>query len=318
MTEFELIDLVGAQAAGARPDVVLGIGDDAAVLEVPQGAQLVACVDTMVEGVHFLPDTAPADLGWKALAVNLSDLAAMGATPTWALLALTLPSGDAEFVRGFAQGFRELARQYSVALVGGDTTQGPLTVTVTALGTVECGTAISRAGARVGDRVFVTGTLGEGAGALTLLRQGGTAPSAALLARMRRPQPRVAAGRALRRIAGACIDVSDGLVADLGHICTMSHVAAELDLEALPVSPALAAAFDRTQCQRLALAGGDDYELCFTVAPAHIADVTRALADAGCGATPIGRIVEGSGVRVLDAQGHEVTIGNPGWEHFAT
>ncbi|HEU0276908.1 MAG TPA: thiamine-phosphate kinase [Rhodanobacteraceae bacterium] len=317
MNEFELIDLVDAQVGGARRDVVLGIGDDGAVLEVPEGQRLVACVDTMVAGVHFLPDTAPADLGWKVLAVNLSDLAAMGAMPAWALLALTLPRGDEAFVRGLAQGFGELARQHAVALVGGDTTQGPLTLTVTALGWVARGTAISRAGAQVGDRVFVTGTLGDAAGALTLLRQSGAAPSAALLARLQRPQPRIAAGLALRHLAGACIDVSDGLAADLGHICEASHVGAVLDADALPVSPALAAAFDAASCRRLALTGGDDYELCFTVAAARAGDMARALADAGCTVTPIGRIVAGSGVRAVDASGHDVPIEHPGWQHFA-
>jgi thiamine-monophosphate kinase len=316
VNEFDLIDLVDAQVGSARGDVVLGVGDDAAVLDVADGQRLVACVDTMVAGVHFLPDVAPADLGWKSLAVNLSDLAAMGATPAWALLALTLPRGDADFVRGFARGLGELARAYSVALVGGDMTQGPLTVTVTALGWVERGTAISRAGARVGDQVFVTGTLGDAAGALALLRHAGAAPSAALLARLHRPRPRIKAGLALRRLAGACIDVSDGLAADLRHICEASHVGAVLEADALPVSPALAVAFDSARCRRLALTGGDDYELCFTVSAARAADVARALADAGCAATPIGRIVAGSGVRAVDADGRDVPIEHPGWEHF--
>lgn len=316
MSEFALIDAIRDLTAQARDDVALGIGDDAAVLEVASGQQLVACTDTLVAGVHFLPDTASADLGWKSLAVNLSDLAAMGAAPAWALLALTLPQGDADFVRGFAEGFAALAREHRVALVGGDTTSGPLAITVTALGTLPTGSALTRDGARVGDAVCVTGTIGDAAGALRLLQAGAPAP-APLLAALHRPQPRVAAGHILRGIASACIDVSDGLIADLGHVCTASGVAAELDAAALPISPALARTFDAGTCRELALAGGDDYELCFTV-PAQAVDVTLVqLAGAGCPARRIGKVVAGTGVRVFDANGCELALPRRGWEHFA-
>lgn len=316
MSEFSLIDDIRRLTAHARGDVALGIGDDAAVLAVAPARQLVACTDTLVAGVHFPVDTAPADLGWKSLAVNLSDLAAMGAEPAWALLALTLPAADAAFVAAFAAGFAELAGEYGVALVGGDTTAGPLSVTLTALGTLPAGTALTRAGARAGDAVFVTGTLGDAAGALRpQAATESSAANAALRARLHRPSPRVAAGQALRGVAHACIDVSDGLLADLGHVCAASGVGAELEADALPVSAALRALFDADACLELAAAGGDDYELCFTAPADREAELVAALADRG-GVTRIGRIVAGGGVRLLDSDGEPVPLARTGWEHF--
>ena len=317
LSEFALIDQLRARMDVARGDVALGIGDDAALLEARAGQQLVACTDTLVAGVHFLPDTAPADLGWKSLAVNLSDLAAMGAEPAWALLALTLPRGDADFVAGFADGFAALARAHAVALVGGDTTQGPLSITVTALGRVPAGQALTRGGARVGDAVCVTGTLGDAAGALALLRDRTAAPEA-LLARMHRPTPRLSAGLALRGIAHACIDISDGLVADLGHVCTASGVGSELQADALPVSAALRGAFDASACRGFALTGGDDYELCFSVAEQDMEKIEGVASALGVPVTRIGHIVAGTGVRVVDAQGRAVAVARAGWEHFAS
>ncbi|HEX7369146.1 MAG TPA: thiamine-phosphate kinase [Rhodanobacteraceae bacterium] len=315
LSEFSLIDSLRARVNVARHDVALGIGDDAALLKVQADRQLVACTDTLVAGVHFLHETAPEDIGWKSLAVNLSDLAAMGADPAWALLALTLPKPDKGFVEHFAQGFAELARAHHVALVGGDTTQGPLSISVTALGSVPAGAALQRGSAQIGDAVFVTGTLGDAAGALRRLQGDGQVP-AGLRERLDRPQPRVSAGIALRGVANACIDVSDGLLADLGHVCAASRVGAELEADALPLSPGLLAAFDGAICRQLALSGGDDYELCFTVPVADESRIARLLAQAGCAATRIGRIVAGSGVRVVDAHGHDVTPSQIGWEHF--
>jgi thiamine-monophosphate kinase len=314
--EFDLIARIRDRCAHRRSDVVLGMGDDAALLDVPAGRQLVACTDTLVAGVHFPLAAAPEDIGWKSLAVNLSDLAAMGAEPAWALLALTLPDADARFVERFADGFATLAGKHAVALIGGDTTQGPLSITVTALGLVPVGVALTRGGARAGDIVFVTGALGDAAGALELLLDGRPTP-AALLARLHRPEPRVSAGLALRGTASACIDISDGLLADLGHVCAASGVGAELDADALPRSSVLIANFSVGACRQFALTGGDDYELCFTVPPAREARVVAALAVAGCSAMRIGRIVAGSGVRAVDAQGHDVTPGRSGWEHFS-
>ena len=321
--EFNLIEMIRARTCLQRDDIALGIGDDGAVLRVPPGQHLVAAIDTMVEGVHFLPGTPPADLGWKALAVNLSDLAAMGATPAWALLALTMPRADTAFVRDFADGFAQLARIHQVALVGGDTTSGPLSISVAAHGFVPPGMALRRAGARVGDAIMVTGTLGDALAGLYALRDPprDDPPHAALRAqlveRLNRPVPRVVAGIALRGLASACIDVSDGLLADLGHICVASAVGAELDAHALPLSRALRELHGEAQALEFALGGGDNYELCFTVPPAHLQQALTDLGQAGCAVTRIGRIVAGEGVRVRDAQGQWLTPQMHGWEHFA-
>jgi thiamine-monophosphate kinase len=322
--EFRLIDRIRERTAQGRDDVRLGIGDDAAVLAVPEGQELAVAIDTMVEGVHFLRDTAPADLGWKALAVNLSDLAAMGATPAWALLALTMPRGGAadaqrHFVEAFAEGFAQLAQPHRMALVGGDTTSGPLTISVAVHGFVPPGKALRRDGAKPGDVVMVTGTLGDAAAGLYLLQHGGAegAQAAGLVERLHRPVPRVAAGLALRERASACLDVSDGLVADLGHICVAGGVGAEIESALLPRSPALLALFDDAAARDFALGGGDDYELCFTVPAARAAEVQADLARLGCGATRIGRIVEGEGVHVRGDDGAWLEATPAGWDHFA-
>ncbi|AFC84943.1 thiamine-phosphate kinase [Frateuria aurantia] len=320
--EFSLIDRISGFTYQRRDDVLLGIGDDAALLQVPAGQSLVVAVDTMVEGVHFLPGTAPADLGWKALAVNLSDLAAMGAMPAWALLALTLPTGDAAFVDGFAAGFAALARPHRLALVGGDTTGGPLAFSVTVHGFVPPDQALTRDGAREGDLVMVTGSVGEGAGGLACLRKYGVQVQdegdiGQLVARVRRPRPQLGAGLALRGQATACIDISDGLLADLGHICRRSGVGAELDADRLPLSDALQSVFGAEQACRFGLSGGDDYELCFTVPESRAHAVQGDLARIGCSATPIGRIVRGEGVGVRDAGGQWLDIESAGWDHFA-
>ena len=318
--EFRLIDRIRERTAQPREDVRLGIGDDAALLAVPAGQELAVAIDTMVEGVHFPAGTAPADIGWKALAVNLSDLAAMGATPAWALLALTLPRPDAAFVDGFAEGFAQLAGQYRLALVGGDTTRGALTLSVAVHGFVPPGQALTRAGAQVGDAVLVTGTLGDAAAGLRCLPSRMDVQATArdfLVNRLNRPTPRVAAGLALRGRASACIDVSDGLLADLGHLCTASGVGAEIDAALLPCSPALLGAFDEAAVRDFALTGGDDYELCFTVPAARMDEVRDDLAKLGCGATRIGRIVAGEGVRVRGADGEWLEPARSGWDHFA-
>ncbi len=270
--------------------------------------------------MHFPAGTEPADIGWKALAVNLSDLAAMGATPAWALLALTLPRPDAAFVDGFAEGFAQLAGQYRLALVGGDTTRGALTLSVAVHGFVPPGQALTRAGAQVGDAVLVTGTLGDAAAGLRCLPSRMDIQATArdfLVNRLNRPTPRVAAGLALRGRASACIDVSDGLLADLGHVCTASGVGAEIDAALLPCSPALLGAFDEAAVRDFALTGGDDYELCFTVPAARMDEVRDDLAKLGCGATRIGRIVAGEGVRVRGADGAWLEPARSGWDHFA-
>lgn len=320
--EFDLIERIRRRTAQAREDVRLDIGDDGAVLAVPAGQELVVAVDTMVEGVHFPRGTAAVDIGWKSLAVNLSDLAAMGASPAWALLALTLPTGDAEFVEGFAEGFALMAQPHRLALVGGDTTRGSLCISVVVHGFVPAGKALTRRGARAGDVVLVTGTLGDAAAGLHIVQQpvraddGRSSMRDFLVGRLNRPTPRLAAGMALRDKASACIDVSDGLLADLGHICHASGVAAEIDAPMLPCSSALLSLHDEATALQLAVAGGDDYELCFTVPAQRVADVQADLSRLGCGVTRIGRIVEGAGVRVRNGAGDWVTTERPGWEHF--
>jgi thiamine-monophosphate kinase len=325
--EFDLIALIRDRCSIVREDVRLGIGDDAALLAVPPGQLLAVSTDTLVAGVHFPQSSKAYDIGWKALAVNLSDLAAMGATPVWATLALTLPQADARWVGEFADGFAALAREFKLALVGGDTTQGPLSVTVTVHGFVPEGAALLRSGARAGDAVFVTGTLGDAAAGLRCVDKNdseadrllsappGTRES--LIQRLNRPIPRVAQGLALRGRASACIDVSDGLLADLGHVCAASGVGAEIDVELLPHSSALTAIFDADALRGFQMSGGDDYELCFTAAEHEAASLLGDLARSGCAATRIGRIVAETGVRAYDRSGNRVAMPRPGWEHFA-
>jgi thiamine-monophosphate kinase len=321
--EFELIEIVRARCASSRADVRVGIGDDAAVLAPPAGHELVATTDTLVAGVHFPVSTQPEDIGWKSLAVNLSDLAAMGATPAWAMLALTLPSPEREFVERFADGFAALAAQHHVALIGGDTTYGPLAINVSVFGFVPPGQALLRSGARAGDLVFVTGTIGDAAAGLRFPFEGlfQNAASAeacdTLRARLDRPTPRIAAGVVLRGNASACIDVSDGLLADIGHLARQSGIAIDISATALPASPALLQAFDARERLMLQATGGDDYELAFTLASADENAVLRDLSKIGCGATRIGRVFEGAGVRLLDANGGEIALTRRGWDHFA-
>ncbi|TLX20923.1 thiamine-phosphate kinase [Thermomonas fusca] len=308
--EFDLIARI-RQRAAARGDVVLGIGDDCALLLPPPGMQLAVTMDALNAGVHFPPETAPADIGWKALAVNLSDLAAMGAQPAWGTLSLSLPQGDPGFVDAFFDGFFALAAQHGFALVGGDTTRGPLSIAITAHGLVEPGRALRRDGARVGDDIWVSGTLGDAAGALRQW-QAGAAMSPALQARLDRPTPRVALGRALRGIASSCIDVSDGLLADLAHLCRASGVGAEVDVDALPASAALRNAFDPDTRRVLQAAGGDDYELCFTAAPAQRAALRQLSATLALSLSCIGSVTAGTGVRC-----DGVAAGAGGYQHFA-
>lgn len=314
--EFSLIDRIRARCRGCG-DVVLGIGDDCALLQPPAGQQLAVSTDTLVAGVHFPQDTAPADLGWKALAVNLSDLAAMAAQPAWCTLALTLPGGDAGWLEAFLDGFLGLAAQHGIALVGGDTTRGPLTVSVTVMGFVPAGQALRRDAARVGDEIWVTGWLGDAAAALRQW-QAGVDVAAELRARLDRPTPRVAAGLALRGLAGASIDISDGLLADLGHVLKASRVGAELQLAALPTSAALLAAYPQDDARwPLQLAGGDDYELCFTADIGRRDAIVAALSAIGVEARVIGRIVPGDGVRLFCADGSRWQAPATGYQHFA-
>ena len=314
--EFALIDRIRARA-GKRDDVLLGIGDDAAILRPPPGMELAISCDTLVAGRHFPDDTAPADIGWKALAVNLSDLAAMGAQPAWAMLALTVPEPDTEWIDAFLDGFCELADAHGVALVGGDTTRGPLSITLTVHGLLPAGAALRRDGAGVNDDIWVTGTLGDAAGGLRQW-QGGGLQSAKLRYRLDRPTPRVDVGLALRDLASAAIDLSDGLAADLGHILQRSGVGAQLDLGRLPTTRTLAEHFpDEAARWALQLSGGDDYELCFTAPAAQALAIEQALASCEVGATVVGRITRAPGLELLQPDGEHFELASAGFDHFA-
>jgi thiamine-monophosphate kinase len=318
MSEFDLIARYFSRPA-TRRDVLLGVGDDAAVLEVAADRRLVAAVDTIVEGVHFPKGTHPGAIGHRALAVNLSDMAAMGAQPAWMTLSLSLPARDEAWLESFAAGLYRLADAENVALVGGDTVRGPLSITVQILGLVEVGRWLTRDGAKVGDIVCVTGTPGEAAAGLAVLQQSLPKSTAAdfLVHRFLYPEPRVHLGRLLRTIASAAIDVSDGLLADLSHILAQSHCGAEIDLEALPGSSAMHEIFSDRDCERMSLAGGDDYELLFTVPPEHLPAVT-ALRDIpqDVRVSPIGKIVTGQGVACFRER-QPVAVERHGYDHFA-
>ena len=314
--EFALIDLI-KQRVKARSDVVLGIGDDAALLAVPHDQHLVVSTDTLNAGVHFPEDTAAEDIGYKSLAVNLSDLAAMGATPAWASLAISLPNTDTEWLEKFLDGFFELADEHSVQLIGGDTTQGPLSITVTVHGFVPKDQALRRDAAKIGDEIWVTGSIGDAAAGLAQWRAKGL-QSAKLRYRLDRPTPRVNVGIALRGIANAAIDVSDGLLADLSHILKASEAGAEIEVCRVPMSKPLLDHFpDDLQRYRLQLSGGDDYELCFT-APAHQSlAIEQALAECDVIGTVIGHVVTGTDLKCFDENGEPFEVKKKGFEHFS-
>jgi thiamine-monophosphate kinase len=329
--EFSLIDKYFAARGRARPDVVLGIGDDAALLRCPPGQLLVVSIDTLVSGVHFPANTAAADVGYKALAVNLSDLAAMGAEPAWATLALTLPGEDEAWIAAFCDGFFELAESTGVALIGGDTTRGPLTVTIQVHGWVPPQQALLRSGARPGDLVYVSGTIGDaGLGLAHAQGRCNLDPGVAsdCVRRLARPQPRLELGHALRGVASAAIDVSDGLSADLGHILRRSGVGALLELDSLPWSAAFranAACAEGLVVQQVdgvpaaaafSLCAGDDYELCVAVNPRN-QDLLQDIAQrTGCPLTCIGRIEAQAGLRVRLPGGEVVPFLPRGYVHF--
>ena len=320
LSEFELINRFFSRSGETRTDVVLGVGDDAAVLECPPGAQLVAAIDSLVEAVHFPPHSPPRSIGHRALAINLSDLAAMGAQPAWALLALALPATDEAWLGEFSAGLDALARQHGVALVGGDTTGGALCVTVQVLGFVPRGAALTRSGGGAGDVVFVSGSTGDSAAGLLLeqsrLTHGDALQAQWLLDRFRYPTPRVSLGLALRGLASACIDVSDGLLGDCGRLALASGCGVELDYSALPISAALQAALGAERARELALAGGEDYELCFTVPQAKLGEFALRCPAADFGWTRIGALTAQPGARVV-RDGNVMQVSHRGFDHFA-
>ncbi|WP_430432628.1 thiamine-phosphate kinase [Methyloversatilis sp.] len=313
-------DLIRRHFVRPMRAAALGPGDDCALVAPSPGHELAITSDMLVAGTHFLPDTDPRRLGWKALAVNLSDVAAMGAVPRWVTLALSLPQIDHDWLAAFAAGFFDCADTFGVDLIGGDTTRGPLNLCVTAFGELAAGRAIRRSGARVGDGIWVSGQPGRAALGLADLqgkvRLHGSAHDDCITA-LEQPQPRVVLGAALQGLATAMIDVSDGLLADLGHIASASGLGAVVDDAALPWAALHAACADATAVRDALLAGGDDYELLFC-APREADDALAALsARLALPLTRIGAMQSGDGVRLVDAAGAELPVGRRGYDHFA-
>lgn len=312
-------DLIARYFARPTPQALLGPGDDCALLAPSPGMELAITTDMLVSGTHFLPDTDPFQLGWKSLAVNLSDLAAMGAQPRWVLLAGSLPEADEAWIAAFADGLFACAGRYAVDLVGGDTTRGPLNLCVTALGEVPPGTALRRDAAQAGDDLWISGQPGLAALGLaqlqgrTRLPEGLVAPC---LAALQKPSPRVELGLRLRelKLAKAAIDVSDGLLADLAHIAERSHLAAKVGEALLPGLPAGA---DPQLARQAQLAGGDDYELLFSAAPGKRVEIDELALTLDLPLTRIGRMSDGHGVHLLDQNGQERTVTTKGFDHFA-
>jgi thiamine-monophosphate kinase len=316
-SEFSLI---ARYFSRPTPHATLGIGDDAALLPVSPGAELAISTDTLVAGRHFFADADPYGVGWKTLAVNLSDLAAMGAKPRWALLAITLPNADEAWLEAFSNGLYACAQAYHTELIGGDTTGGPLTCTVTILGEVPPEQALRRDRAQAGDDIWVSGWLGEAALGLTALQGKVELPADALAicrAALERPAPRVELGLALRGVARAAVDISDGLLADLGHILERSQLGAEIHFDALPAHPTLVHFLHQEWARRCLLAGGDDYELCFTAAASRRGEIEAIGHRLGLPLTHIGNITTNTNLRLLDGNGQLMTTTKGGYDHFA-
>ena len=317
--EFSLIAQYFSACGTADADTLLGVGDDCALLAPPTGEVLAVTTDSLLAGVHFPLDSPARLIAQRALAVNLSDMAAMGATPRWFQLALTIPNANQDWLAEFSAGLNTMACQFNCALVGGDTTRGPLTISITLMGTVPSGQALRRSGAKPGDTIYATGSLGDGAGALAVLEgklSTRVEDAVYLQERFWRPQARVAEGLAIRNFASAAIDISDGLLADLGHIAKASQVGAVVSVDKLPLSQALCRAVDPERRLNWALSGGDDYELCFTVPADKVAQCQHLIDEGGLAATPIGQIIDGQGVCCVDKQGAPFEISGSGYQHF--
>jgi len=307
MQEHELIQRFFTRKT-MHPHVQLGVGDDAAIIDIPDEHELVTSIDTLVSGVNFPAETPPEDIGYKALAVSLSDMAAMGAKPETALLSLTLPKADESWLEAFSQGFYACLDAHAMALIGGDITKGPLSISTTVNGFIPKGKAILRSGAKDGDRIYVTGNLGDAGLALQLLKQQTVDKERVpteLLKKLNRPEPRVDVGIALRDIATSAIDISDGLASDLEKICAASNVGASVTVENLPLSQALTSHVDSKKAILLALTAGDDFELCFTAPP-----------KLKCNYPCIGQISNEKGLKLSDKNGKLIELKNKGYEHF--
>jgi thiamine-monophosphate kinase len=312
--EFAIIERYFKSLSGNSEGVVLGSGDDCAVLSVPEGMELCVSTDTLVEGVHFLPDAAAELVAARTMGANLSDLAAMGARPHSFLLAITMPSADERWLEAFSETLRSLISEYRVPLVGGNLSKGQLAVTITIMGTAPESEAVRRTSAAVGDDIYVTGTLGDAARGLELLRDGES--GGFLVSRYAAPTPRLEAGERLRQVARAMIDISDGLYSDLGHIVEASHCGAIIDGTQLPLSGELVDSVGEDSATRLALFAGDDYELCFTASPDdanQIADLSEEIA---LPITRVGTVVEGDELVALDQHNQPIEHGGVGYQHF--
>ena len=313
-------DLIARHFTRATPGAVLGVGDDCALLAPSPGMQLAVSSDMLLEGRHFSPQDSPAGIGHKSLAVNLSDLAAMGATPRWATLSIALPEANDAWLTAFARGFFRMADMHGIELVGGDTTRGALTLSITVIGEIPPGQALRRDGAQAGDDIWVSGVIGSAAMALAY-RQGRVfmeqIDAAKVLPALYLPTPRVALGIALRGIAHSAIDISDGLLGDLGHILQRSNVGAILEFACLPTLPVVQAYLHEAVARDCVLAGGDDYELCFTTPASKCDAVLAAAASAGVAVTRIGHITAESGLTVIGADGRPLPVEHTGYDHFA-
>jgi len=317
--EFELIEKFFATQTKQRNDVALGIGDDAAIVTIPDGQQLVITTDTLVAEVHFSAITSAYDIGYKSIAVNLSDLAAMGATPSWVTLALTLPCVRENWLQEFCQGFFDLAADYQIQLIGGNLSQGPLSITVEAFGFIPFNQALMRNQAKAGDLIYITNSLGDAALGLLNLQEKVTLSASdkkIALAKLNRPEPQIEIGSKLRGIASAAIDISDGLLADLGHILAKSNVGALIQLEKIPIGASLLHTLASDDALTLALSGGDDYELCFTVPQEKQTALEKALPKNLYHLTCIGTITSQKGLDLQYQNGKQYSGEHYGYQHF--
>lgn len=316
MNEFELIDAFFSSILHSRTDVLLGIGDDAACLHVPADKQLLVSTDTLVAGVHFLPEWDPYDIATKAVMVNISDIAAMAGVPAWMTLALTLPELNEHWLSRFASGLKDALSEFNVALVGGDTTRGPLSMTLTVHGLADKDKVVTRQGAKANDIIYVSGPIGAAAAALKILHHGiNPTDFSSFMRHLHKPTPRVDYQPYLAAFANAAIDISDGLSNDLNHICTRSGVGASLILDDIPIHP-LVYQYQSAHALELALSGGDDYELCFTVPKEKNNAFLNAIAHAGLKAYPIGVVEPDKGVYAKNSDGVMVSCTSQGYHHF--
>ncbi|HFD11701.1 MAG TPA: thiamine-phosphate kinase [Crenotrichaceae bacterium] len=315
LSEFEIIKQYFTRST-KQPGCELGVGDDCALLTVEPGMQMAVTIDTLVENVHFFTDVDAQALGYKSLAVSLSDLSAMGAEPRYATLALTLPEVNALWLQGFSDGFFELADQYHLDLIGGDITRGPLSITIQAHGVVPDGQALLRSGAGIGDLIYVTGVIGDAGLALKSCRGDVQCCDPLMLNRLHKPEPRVEAGLVLRNLASACVDISDGLAADLSHVLQASKVGAVVNADELPLSEAVQSYQQRNSQPDFALTAGEDYELCFTVPEKNVKQLEISSRNWSYPCTCIGRI-DNSGQLSFLKNGQRIEITGNSYQHFS-